>query len=128
MGKLLGSFSKLETSPVQQIESIIVDRSRLLKRTQKVRTSQNNDEYDVENFDDTDFYQELLKQVITSKTYNPNTTDPTEITRNWLKLQEGKRKKRSRQMSERCRAIVMKLETRYSALYFNSLRRHTSDA
>jgi len=95
-----GAFNQLETSPVDQISSILLDKSRLVKRTQRDRKAESADAYDIETFDDSDFYQELLKQVIMSKNYSPDTTDPTEITRNWLKLQETRKKKRSREVTD----------------------------
>lgn len=95
-----GAFNQLETSPVDQITSILSDKSRLVKRTQRDRKDGSADAYDIETFDDTDFYQELLKQVIMAKNYSPDTTDPTEITRNWLKLQESRKKKRSREVTD----------------------------
>lgn len=86
------SFAAFETSVVKQIEQILQDKDRLLKRTQLKRTlyrilgkpdvsesqTENNEEpvskqdmllkdYDPEIFDDDDFYRQFLRDVIESK-------------------------------------------------------------
>lgn len=75
---------------------MLSDRSRLIKRTQKDR-KQDDESYSIETFDDSDFYQEILKQVINSNlNVNIDEVDSTEITRRWLKIQERRARKRSR--------------------------------
>nr|CAB3219605.1 protein AATF [Phallusia mammillata] len=104
------SFSNFERPTVAQIEHVMADRPRLIQRTQLKRSqyrvlgslSQTNKEetdaeashdahlkqFNEEIFDDDDFYQQLLRQLIEQKSsIITNTTDSTEMTRQWLKLQ-----------------------------------------
>jgi protein AATF/BFR2 len=70
-------FKAVNTSILSQIERIWNDRARLVKRTQQVRGKPYKifgkpmmaatTEMDEEIFDDTDFYQQLLKEIIESK-------------------------------------------------------------
>lgn len=99
--KTHGNFSKLEKSPNTQIQEILSDKDRLIKRTQRKRKnpalSKENDEYDPAIFNDTDFYADLLKQFISSKSYKDDLfTDPTEITRRWLELQKDKKRNKEK--------------------------------
>ncbi|XP_039271104.2 protein AATF-like [Styela clava] len=105
------SFSNFERSTVSQIEDILQDRERLIKRTQLKRTNyrilgttQSNKletpvedadnhsshlkEYLPEIYDDDDFYHQLLRQLIEQKSSGPGgSSDPVELTRQWLKVQ-----------------------------------------
>lgn len=71
---------------------ILLDKNRLIKRTQTNRSSfvvlgkrkrsetdEQTDEYDEEIFDDDDFYHQLLRELIERK--SANVTDPSALTR-----------------------------------------------
>lgn len=78
-------FKVLNQSIVSQIKTVLADRPRLIKRTQLMRSAYNiigkekiadanptdaNDQvdsYDTEIFDDGDYYQQLLKELIESR-------------------------------------------------------------
>ncbi|KAL1512582.1 hypothetical protein ABEB36_002152 [Hypothenemus hampei] len=97
-------------SIVSQIDNILADREKLVKRTRLKRsdykilgqkeetneTSQSEgenmvgeikqaNEYDSEIFDDTDFYHQLLRELIEVK--SADITDPVQLGRQWIKLQ-----------------------------------------
>ncbi|OTF72250.1 hypothetical protein BLA29_000486 [Euroglyphus maynei] len=71
----LKKFNSFDVRPSKIIEKILMDKDRLINRT-KVKRSQykiigENDEIDDgQIFDDDDFYQSLLRQIIESKTAN----------------------------------------------------------
>ncbi|VDN60513.1 unnamed protein product [Dracunculus medinensis] len=75
------------------------DKYRLVKRTQLKRSdvdrigSDAEITYDVEIFDDDDFYQQLLKDIIEKKTAQID--DPVYMSRRWLEI-ENLRQKRSK--------------------------------
>jgi protein AATF/BFR2 len=92
----------------------LVDRERLIKRTQLKRSLFNicgksnayegaenvedvNDrhlkDYDEEIFDDTDFYNQLLREVIDRK--SSNISDPVELSRRAIELQKLRSKKKN---------------------------------
>uniref|UniRef100_A0A0K0G312 Protein AATF (inferred by orthology to a human protein) n=1 Tax=Strongyloides venezuelensis TaxID=75913 RepID=A0A0K0G312_STRVS len=94
-------FSKFGSNISRQIERIMADKGRLLRKSQTKRgdctrigdTSDSN--YDVEVFDDTDFYQTLLSDLIERKTVDTN--DPIQMSKQWLeieKLRQTKKKKK----------------------------------
>lgn len=123
-GKVKGkSFSAFDQSALTQINQILGDKERLIKRTQLKRsvykvlgktavddkqgvTSEetisegnpmNQDhlkDYDPEIFDDNDFYHQLLRELIEKKTSDIN--DPVALSRQWLEIQKlrGKSKKK----------------------------------
>ena len=98
------SFSTFERPVVEQIEQILADRDRLIKRTRTKRSEyyvlgsnqvdttseKQHDSHltdmDVELFDDDDFYQQLLQQFIQQKTMT-SSTDSHSLNRQWLKVQ-----------------------------------------
>lgn len=109
------SFTAFEQSTLKQIEQILSDKARLISRTQLKRSSyrilgkekQNKEmavsqsgeekvssedqhlkdyEYDVEIFDDDDFYHHLLREIIERKTIDIN--DPIALSRQWLEIQK----------------------------------------
>ncbi|KAJ4442038.1 hypothetical protein ANN_11904 [Periplaneta americana] len=110
------NFSTFEQSTLKQIEQILSNRQRLIQRTQLNRTSghilgqlssqepevQSDKitenihhlktdhevarEYDTEIYDDTDYYQQLLREVIERK--SSDVTDPVQLGRKWLELQK----------------------------------------
>uniref|UniRef100_A0A0N4ZNF2 Protein AATF n=1 Tax=Parastrongyloides trichosuri TaxID=131310 RepID=A0A0N4ZNF2_PARTI len=95
-------FSKFDNNINKQINKIMADKARLLRRSQTKRddctrigdTSDGN--FDVEIFDDSDFYQVLLKDLIERKTVDVN--DPIQMSKQWLdlqKLRQTKKKKKN---------------------------------
>lgn len=103
------SFESFEKPILQQIEHICGDRDRLTKRTQLKRSvykiygkdqektlqdlnkmnnghRQNSADYDVEIFDDQDFYNQLMRELIDRKT--SNIVDPVELSRKSIELQK----------------------------------------
>ncbi|XP_037523374.1 protein AATF isoform X1 [Rhipicephalus sanguineus] len=104
-GKVGRSFASLEQSPVKQIEHILMDEERLLRRTQTKRSSykilgaqeSTNDEQeqksgtvDEEVFDDDDFYHHLLREIIERK--SSNIDNPVALSRQWLEIQKLRKK------------------------------------
>ena len=96
-------FKTINTSILGQIEQIWNDRPRLIKRAQQIRGKpygilgkppiQDSSNIDEEIFDDADFYQEILKEIIESK-IDPS-GDPVTQARQWLvskQLQEKQKK------------------------------------
>jgi protein AATF/BFR2 len=104
------SFAALEKPIVQQIEHILADRERIIKRTQLKRTQmkicgkeesqeptsyeeqrdRHLKDYDEEIFDDQDFYNQLLRELIDRK--SSSITDPIELARKSIELQKLKSK------------------------------------
>ena len=115
-GKLGKGFSAFEQPALKQIEQILVDKGRLIKRTQFKRStykilgkpqvednpeeaesagsSNVQKEHDPEIFDDDDFYHQMIREVISARTQSCD--DPLELGRQWLGLQKlrGKNKKK----------------------------------
>ncbi|CAC5391968.1 AATF [Mytilus coruscus] len=117
-GKLKSkSFSNFEQSALKQIEQILGDKDRLIKRTQLKRSvytvlgkpddEQKNEEqinnelttdmtgdhlrnHDAEIFDDSDFYHQQLRELIERKT--ADIEDPVAISRQWLEIQKLRNK------------------------------------
>lgn len=90
-------FSGFDTSVTRQIEHIVSDKPRLVKRTQLKRTAYDilgleNDENEcnAEIFDDDDFYHQLLRELIERKT--SGITDPIILGQQWLQLQKVRAK------------------------------------
>uniref|UniRef100_A0A0R3RGE4 Protein AATF n=1 Tax=Elaeophora elaphi TaxID=1147741 RepID=A0A0R3RGE4_9BILA len=93
-------FSGFESLILRQIEQIMNEKHRLLRRTQlkrhnvdRIGTDESND-YDSEIFDDDDFYQQLLKELIERK--SANVVDPVEMSRQWLEIQKLREKRSKR--------------------------------
>lgn len=96
------SFESFEKPILAQIEHIIQDRERLLKRTQLKRSvykiygkevdkaqevdNRHANDYDKEVFDDQDFYNQLMRELIERKT--SNCVDPVELSRKSIELQK----------------------------------------
>ncbi|XP_076320482.1 protein AATF-like isoform X2 [Tachypleus tridentatus] len=107
------NFSAFEQSALKQIEQILMDKERLIKRTQlkrsvykvlgkpevevskEVEVSEQENlpkqeehlkEYDSEIYDDDDFYHQLLRELIERKTVDVN--DPIALSRHWLEIQK----------------------------------------
>ncbi|XP_013137424.1 PREDICTED: protein Aatf [Papilio polytes] len=99
---------------LQQINYILSDRNKLIRRTQLKRseydiigykqneknkeTNENhviadrkeNDEYIPEIFDDSDFYHQLLRELIECK--SADISDPVQLSRQWIALQQMRSK------------------------------------
>ncbi|XP_072015178.1 protein AATF-like [Amphiura filiformis] len=116
------SFSSFDKSPLAQIQQVLQDKDRLIKRTQLKRTAykvlgkaeaddkQGEDaekeeesmtshnahlkDYDPEIFDDDDFYHQLLRELIEKRTVD--TSDPVQLTRQWLEVQKLRSKVKKR--------------------------------
>ncbi|KAI9207471.1 apoptosis-antagonizing transcription factor [Polychytrium aggregatum] len=112
-------FKSINQSVLSQIKTIMNDRERLVKRTRLKRSeyrtlgqaaSKSSDEaegtqpdvaeadahlanHDAEIFDDSDYYQQLLKELIESRM--TETDDPVALSMRWAQLKQlqGKKKK-----------------------------------
>ncbi|CAN7937374.1 unnamed protein product [Ixodes hexagonus] len=103
-GRVSKGFQAFEQSPLKQIEHILTDEERLLRRTQTKRSSyrvlgdeessQQNEarrlEIDEEIFDDDDFYHHLLREIIERKT--SSVENPVALSRQWLEIQKLRNK------------------------------------
>ncbi|KAM3727950.1 Protein AATF [Dirofilaria immitis] len=93
-------FSAFESAVLKQIEQIMNEKHRLLRRTQMKRHdidrigSDESNNYDAEIFDDDDFYQQLLKELIEKK--SANVVDPVEMSRQWLEIEKLRQKRSKR--------------------------------
>ncbi|CAL8096623.1 unnamed protein product [Orchesella dallaii] len=99
-GKFNRKTASQQISTLKQIEQILSNKERLLKRTQVRRsnyevignttlnTAQDEtlEKTDPEIFDDDDFYHQLLRELIERKTSNIN--DPVQLSHHWLELQK----------------------------------------
>lgn len=89
-------------SVLQQIEYILSDKNKLVRKTQLKRSefevvgkskvaektkdeNREPEEYDTEIYDDTDFYHQLLRELIEVK--SGDITDPVQMSRQWIALQ-----------------------------------------
>ncbi|CAO3664115.1 unnamed protein product [Umbelopsis vinacea] len=109
-------FKAFDQNIMTQVNSILGDSDRLVKRTQLKRTeyrplgkeSPANEEskeaavvevdahladHDSEIFDDNDFYQQLLKELIESRMVD--TDDPIALGMRWAALKQNKQKKKT---------------------------------
>ncbi|KAK2184514.1 hypothetical protein NP493_262g02006 [Ridgeia piscesae] len=108
-GKLTKGFSAFDQSALKQIQQILSDKPRLIRRTQLKRSAyavvaaddhsedmdeqqltsesrEHSKDYDDEIFDDDDFYHQLLRELIERKTMN--LSDPIALSRQWLEIQK----------------------------------------
>ncbi|KAK7479765.1 hypothetical protein BaRGS_00028945 [Batillaria attramentaria] len=89
LGSKLKSFSAFNTSVLKQIDQVLSDKDRLVKRTQVNRAAKNTEKveaaHDAEVFNDDDFYHILLRELIERKN---DSSDATDITRQWLEIQK----------------------------------------
>ena len=96
-----GTFSKGKQQPksaVQLVDEALLDHSKLLSRTQLRRTpgtrignapaESNEVKEDPELFDDSDFYQKMLRDIIDSR------TGGKESSQDWLAIQKQKKAKK----------------------------------
>jgi len=90
-----------EISTLKQIDHILSNKEKLLKRTRVKRSAYQtigkqqqpedvDNESDHEIFDDDDFYHQLLRELIERKT--SNVSDPVQLSRHWLELQKMRSK------------------------------------
>lgn len=109
----LASAANLKNAPtntiLQQISYILSDRDKLIHRTQFKRSEydivgyvkpeinndttksrKDDDEYISEIFDDTDFYHQLLRELIECK--SADISDPVQLSRQWIALQQMRSK------------------------------------
>ncbi|KAM3583753.1 rRNA-processing protein bfr2 [Umbelopsis sp. WA50703] len=104
-------FKAFDQNIMTQVDTILGDGDRLIKRTQLKRTeyqplgkeaSNKEDskdgvdehlaDHDAEIFDDNDFYQQLLKELIESRMVD--TDDPIALGMRWAALKQNKQKKK----------------------------------
>ncbi|XP_015585242.1 protein AATF [Cephus cinctus] len=100
-----GNLTKGTSQPVvNQIEYILNDKMKLLKRTQLKRSEyeivgktleEDQDgrrvqEHDTEIYDDDDFYHQLLRELIEYK--SSDVTDPIQLSKQWIQLQNMRSK------------------------------------
>lgn len=92
--RIIGKFAGFETSVTKQIEHILADKERLVKRTKVKRSDYEPittvDNFEEEIFDDDDFYHQLLRELIERKT--SGITDPVALGQQWLQLQKVRAK------------------------------------
>ncbi|CAO3669892.1 unnamed protein product [Umbelopsis ramanniana] len=106
-------FKAFDQSIMTQVTSILGDGDRLVKRTQLRRTENRPlgkeqpeveeakeaevdghlADHDAEIFDDNDFYQQLLKELIESRMVD--TDDPIALGMRWAALKQNKQKKKT---------------------------------
>ncbi|KAJ9054656.1 rRNA-processing protein bfr2, variant 3 [Entomophthora muscae] len=94
-------FKALDQSTLHQIQATLADSSRLVRRSQLKRTafnligkenSKTEDNYDTEIYDDTDFYQQLLREFIDSRMVDNDSQSEMGIMR-WAALKQDKQRK-----------------------------------
>ncbi|GBP35563.1 Protein AATF [Eumeta japonica] len=113
----LASAANIKNAPtntiLQQISYILSDRNKLVRRTQLKRTEydiigykkalekadeldsanksrKDDDEYIEEIFDDSDYYHQLLRELIECK--SSDISDPVQLSRQWIALQQMRSK------------------------------------
>ncbi|XP_030030259.2 protein Aatf [Manduca sexta] len=114
----LATATNIKSAPtntvLQQISYILSDREKLVRRTQLKRTEydiigykkgdkddnetdnpgikdrKDDDEYIPEIFDDSDFYHQLLRELIECK--SSDISDPVQLSRQWIALQQMRSK------------------------------------
>ncbi|CDW60991.1 NFU1 iron sulfur cluster scaffold [Trichuris trichiura] len=106
-------FSGFEFNILKQIDYVLSDRDRLRRRTQVKRSdysyvgepsqsrddAKNDEVIDEEIFDDDDFYEQLLRELIHRST--GNCTDPLVQGRQWAKLQKLRTKRKRKTVDRR---------------------------
>ncbi|CAG8677041.1 9568_t:CDS:2, partial [Cetraspora pellucida] len=101
-------FKAINQGVNDQIAHVLCDRERLIKRTQLKRNTdkilgkakpgtgtydEHLTNYDLEIFDDTDFYQQLLRELIESRMIDND--DPVALGLRWATLKQTKQKKKN---------------------------------
>ncbi|CAP38810.2 Protein CBG22158 [Caenorhabditis briggsae] len=102
-------FSVFEKGSILgQINKVLADEDKLLKKVHTNRSgktrlgaSASSDSHDPEIFDDSDFYQVLLKQMLEARSQmNQNSQDGADMTRNYMELQSMISNKKKRDVSQ----------------------------
>ncbi|KAJ0065395.1 hypothetical protein NL108_009537 [Boleophthalmus pectinirostris] len=116
MGKTSKSFGAFERNILTQIEQVLMDKERLIKRTQtrrseykvmgkkgaltseseiireepekQLKTNSHLKDVDEDIFDDDDFYHQLLRELIERKTSAADPNDQVAMGRQWLAIQK----------------------------------------
>lgn len=92
--RIIGKFGGFETSVTKQIDHILADKERLVKRTKIKRSAYESigvdETEEQEIFDDDDFYHQLLRELIERKT--SGVTDPVLLGQQWSQLQKVRAK------------------------------------
>lgn len=91
-------FSSFTSSVVKQVEQILSDKDRLLRRTQVCRDPEATDLKPEEIFDDLDFYQRQLRQLVDSKSEDLTSSAPQS---QWLEIQQLKSVKKKKDVDTR---------------------------
>ncbi|KAL3288026.1 hypothetical protein HHI36_002478 [Cryptolaemus montrouzieri] len=98
----IGTASKNNNSHtiLKQIEHILCDKSKLIKKTQLKKSNyrilgdseddDDNEMYNENIYDDDDFYHQLLHELIEFK--SSDVTDPVQLGRQWIQLQSMRSK------------------------------------
>lgn len=143
-GKNMDSF---ETSPVVQVNQILSDKKRLIKRTQLKRSDyevigkkeeeekedvDEDDEliakkstnhrnvYDPEIFDDDDFYHQMLRELISTKTSSDGdgAMDSISLSRKWLEIQKMRSKMKKKVDTRASKGRKIRFETHKELVNF----------
>ncbi|CAO4360310.1 unnamed protein product [Caenorhabditis nigoni] len=102
-------FSVFEKGSILgQINKVLADEDKLLKKVHTNRSGKtrlgsapSDSAHDPEIFDDSDFYQVLLKQMLeTRNQMNQNSQDGADMTRNYMELQSMISNKKKRDVSQ----------------------------
>ncbi|KAK7098924.1 protein AATF-like [Littorina saxatilis] len=97
--KKFKSFNSFNTSVLKQIEQILSDRDRLVRRTRVSRDADAGDIKPEEIFDDNDFYQKLLRQLVEHKAADAENSASTQS--QWLEIQKLRTKKKKKEVDTR---------------------------
>lgn len=76
-------------SVLNQIEHNLLNKDKLIEKTQ-IKRCQNEETIDCEVFDDSDFYHQLLRELIEIK--SADVTDPLQLGKQWIQLQSLRNK------------------------------------
>ena len=126
-------LESFEQAPTAQIRQIMSDEQRLLRRSQLRRSlvaiigkpeaeaaqqevGGRQQNYDAEIFDDDDFYHQLLKQLIDSKT--SDSADSLSISKKWLEVQQLRRKMKRKVDTRGSKGRKLRYETHKQLLNF----------
>ncbi|KAL0271036.1 UNVERIFIED_CONTAM: hypothetical protein PYX00_008275 [Menopon gallinae] len=88
------NFNAFEQSTLKQIEHVLLDKQRLIKRTQVKRSSyqilgqkkKSDKKICKEIFDDDDFYHQLLSEYVRRKSCD--VSDPIALSKQWIQLEK----------------------------------------
>lgn len=147
-GKSSKNMDSFETSPVVQVNQILSDKKRLIKRTQLKRSDykvigkkeeeENGDDededdeliakkstnrrnvYDPEIFDDDDFYHQMLRELISTKTSSDGdgAMDSISLSRKWLEIQKMRSKMKKKVDTRASKGRKIRFETHKELVNF----------